>query len=330
MAIVVDSELMANPNPLEPLCVVPPTHSARGLSASKVADSTESSTSETKLLVLICVVPPIQTGQGAFVSEVTVSTEPATKEAYGTLPNVFDNVEEYICVNGKGLYIDVPPIPSTDGAEPSVPTQTYGPSETFGVAEPYAEVEVNDDDSNELNVLHNLEMPIPTRYITKCKHIGCKWRIHASKLHDDRIIQRLSFPHECPTTKLMEGKMASQGWIADRLSDWLKKNPQRGPKDAKEKLEEKYEIKVKYSKAWLGVYVALDQIHGKYEENFQLLFNWKAEIEKKSPDGFLNGCKPYIGVDATRLTEIEAAPRKRYYLLILHKLCIANYHVANM
>lgn len=28
--------------------------------------------------------------------------------------------------------------------------------------------------------------------------------------------------------------------------------------------------------------------------------------------------------------EIEAAPRKRYYLLILHKLCIANYHVANM
>lgn len=160
MAIVVDSELMANPNPLEPLCVVPPTHSARGLSASKVADSTESSTSETKLLVLICVVPPIQTGQGAFVSEVTVSTEPATKEAYGTLPNVFDNVEEYICVNGKGLYIDVPPIPSTDGAEPSVPTQTYGPSETFGVAEPYAEVEVNDDDSNELNVLHNLEMPV--------------------------------------------------------------------------------------------------------------------------------------------------------------------------
>jgi len=27
----------------------------------------------------------------------------------------------------------------------------------------------------------------------------------------------------------------------------------------------------------------MDQIHGKYEESFQLLFNWGAQIEKVSP-----------------------------------------------
>ena len=75
--------------------------------------------------------------------------------------------------------------------------------------------------------------------------------------------------------------------------------------------------------------LALDQIHGKYEESFQLLFNWAAQIEQSSPgsivqievervekkqrfrrifvalkpciDGFLEGCRPFIGVDASYL-----------------------------
>jgi hypothetical protein len=75
--------------------------------------------------------------------------------------------------------------------------------------------------------------------------------------------------------------------------------------------------------------VALDQMHGSYEDSFPLLFNWKAEVEQKSPgsiieiellknenkyhfnrmfvafkpciDGFLAGCRPYVGVDSTAL-----------------------------
>ena len=77
--------------------------------------------------------------------------------------------------------------------------------------------------------------------------------------------------------------MATQGWCADRLADWLKKNPKKGASDCKEKLEGDYGIQLKYSKAWSGMKVALEQIHGKYEESFQLLFNWAAQIEKVSP-----------------------------------------------
>jgi len=49
-------------------------------------------------------------------------------------------------------------------------------------------------------------------------------------------IKVLPAEHNCPTSKLVEGKMATQGWVADRLSDWVKKNPHKGTKEAKEKL----------------------------------------------------------------------------------------------
>src|SRR6266542_1736460 len=124
--------------------------------------------------------------------------------------------------------------------------------------------------------------------------------------------------------------MATQDWFADRIGDWIKRNPKKGAKDANEKVESEYGVKLKYSKAWSGMKLALEQIHGKYEDRFQYLFNWKAEIELRSPgsiveinlqkvgkkkyfkrifvalkpciDGFLAGCRPYMGVDSTMLT----------------------------
>ena len=123
--------------------------------------------------------------------------------------------------------------------------------------------------------------------------------------------------------------MASQGWCADRLGDWVKKNPTKRAKEAKEKLKGDFGIKLKYSKAWSGLKVALDKVHGTYEESFQLLFNWAAQLKQSSPgshvdielekigkkyrfkrvfvalkpciDRFLAGCRPFIGVDASFL-----------------------------
>jgi len=65
-------------------------------------------------------------------------------------------------------------------------------------------------------------------------------------------IKVLPAQHNCPSTKLVEGKMTSH-----RLTDWLKKNPSKGPKAAKEKVEEDYGIKLKYSKAYSGMQLAL-------------------------------------------------------------------------
>jgi hypothetical protein len=49
-------------------------------------------------------------------------------------------------------------------------------------------------------------------------------------------IKTLPFEHNCPTQKLSNCKMASLGWIADRIGDWGKKNPGVGAKDARAKL----------------------------------------------------------------------------------------------
>jgi hypothetical protein len=123
--------------------------------------------------------------------------------------------------------------------------------------------------------------------------------------------------------------MVSQGWCVDRLGEWVKKNPTKGAKEAKEKLESDFGIKLKYSKSWSSLKVALEQIHGKYEESFKLLFNWVAQLEEASHgshveievdkddnenrfkrifvalkpcvDGFLAGCRPFVGVDASFL-----------------------------
>jgi len=43
--------------------------------------------------------------------------------------------------------------------------------------------------------------------------------------------------------------MASQSWCADRLVDWIKKHPTKHAKECREKLEDDYSIKLKYSKA---------------------------------------------------------------------------------
>jgi hypothetical protein len=113
------------------------------------------------------------------------------------------------------------------------------------------------------------------------------------------------------------------------LGDWLKKNPTKQASECRDKLETDFGIKLKYSKAWSGMKVAMDKLHGTYEESFQLLFNWALQIKQVSPgsiveidlekiedkyrfsrmfvalrpcvDGFLTGCRPFIGIDASYL-----------------------------
>ena len=62
-------------------------------------------------------------------------------------------------------------------------------------------------------------------------------------------IKKLPFVHECSSTKLLDGRMATQGWVADRLGDWLKANPTATAKEAQSKLQGDYSIKLRYSKA---------------------------------------------------------------------------------
>jgi hypothetical protein len=127
---------------------------------------------------------------------------------------------------------------------------------------------------------------------------------------------------------MVDGKIVSQSWVSDRVVDWLRKDTSVGAKEVKNKLKEDFHVKVMYGKAWSGRQAALEQIHGLWEESFQILFNFKYELERRSPgsiieidceeidnkmlfskifvalrpcvDEFLKG--RYLGVDSTHLT----------------------------
>ena len=171
------------------------------------------------------------------------------------------------------------------------------------------------------------------RYRGCCKVKKCPWRIHASQLQDERTWQIKKMPnkHYCKSTSKVEKNcMANQFWVRDRVIQWLRQDPTIGASALKNKLEEKYLIKLSYWIVYNGRGLALDEIFGKWEDSFHYTFAFKAEIERKAPgsiveielekvgskmrfsrmfvalrpciDGFKNGCRPYLAIDSTALT----------------------------
>jgi len=137
--------------------------------------------------------------------------------------------------------------------------------------------------------------------------------------------------HRCAGTGNLEKNcMATNHWVKDRVINWLREDPTIQPKALRKQLEEKYNIKVSKYVVWDGRQMALDEILGGWEDSFVHVFSWKREVEKRCPgsvveiewelvnekrrfcrmfvalkpciDGFLNGCRPYLGIDSTVLT----------------------------
>jgi hypothetical protein len=103
-----------------------------------------------------------------------------------------------------------------------------------------------------------------------------------------------------------------------------------GPAALHDKLKKKYSVDVPYYRVVRGKLRALDMIYGKWDESYDLLPTYQAQLLRSVPvsvveleteehngdvcflrffvalkpciDGFLQGCRPYIAMDATHLT----------------------------
>ncbi|KAK1618945.1 hypothetical protein QYE76_024462 [Lolium multiflorum] len=144
--------------------------------------------------------------------------------------------------------------------------------------------------------------------------------------------------HRCPPRggePEVKTKLAKTRWLADIILDWLRETPSLGPTALKKKMLEKFQIIVPYMRMFYAKEMALDKINGPWNESFQLLYTSKAEVEMASPSsivaidkhtipykfksgkvmhkkcfrrafvcfkacwkGFLDGCRPYLAVDA--------------------------------
>ncbi|KAK3130033.1 hypothetical protein QOZ80_6BG0488050 [Eleusine coracana subsp. coracana] len=186
-------------------------------------------------------------------------------------------------------------------------------------------------------ILNEIELAVSysesTRYRAYCKGKKCKWRIHASQQQDGKtwMIKKIPIKHYYRSTSKVENNcMANQFWVRDRVIGWLRDDPSLGPTALLRKLEEKYLIKLSYWIVFNRRCLALDEILGKWDNRFDYAFAFKAELEKKCPgsivdidyelvgckyrfskmfialkpciDGFVNGCRPYLGVDSTVLS----------------------------
>lgn len=63
----------------------------------------------------------------------------------------------------------------------------------------------------------------------------------------------------------------------------LKKKPGLGAKEVKEVLEDKYKIVIPYQTVWYGRQRATDKLFGKWDDSFDWLYRFKAEVELRSP-----------------------------------------------
>ena len=144
--------------------------------------------------------------------------------------------------------------------------------------------------------------------------------------------------HTCPSVNRRKRlKSAKSRWVADAVKTWVLEDSEVGPTELQKNLKKKYGLAVPYMRVFYGKQMALDNIYGKWVDSFQLLYTFKAEVEKASPgsvvtidkhtvqyklngksrqkecfrrvfvsfkacwQGFLNGCRPYLAVDATAL-----------------------------
>ncbi|CAO2043102.1 unnamed protein product [Urochloa humidicola] len=169
-----------------------------------------------------------------------------------------------------------------------------------------------------------------SRFRGYCKANGCPWIIRARTQADGCVrVQINSSIHHCASRSRVLGTMANQAWVAERAIPLLKKEPGMGAREIGDALQDKYKIQIHYQTVWYGRQRAADKLFGKWDDSFDWLYRFKAEVELRSPgsiveihtvkvdekehfsrffcafkgsiDGFKNGCRPYISIDSTAL-----------------------------
>lgn len=173
-----------------------------------------------------------------------------------------------------------------------------------------------------------------SRFTAKCASEGCPWRIHAAKLPGlpTFTIRTIYEEHTCGGISHLGHQQASVQWVADSVEQRLREDPDCKPKDILEEIHRVHGITLSYKQAWRGKERFLAALRGSFEEDYRLLPQYCDQIRRTNPGsialvygnpadncferlfvsfqasiyGFLNACRPLIGLDR--------APLKSKYL----------------
>ncbi|KAJ7972697.1 MuDR family transposase [Quillaja saponaria] len=168
-----------------------------------------------------------------------------------------------------------------------------------------------------------------TRFTAKCASEGCPWRIHAAKLPGvpTFTIRTVHESHTCVGITHLGHQQASVQWVADSVEQSLRENPNYKPKEILEEIHRVHGIALSYKQAWRGKERIMAAVRGSFEEDYRLLPQYCDQIRRSNPGsialiygnpvdscfqrlfisyqasiyGFLNACRPLIGLDRVPL-----------------------------
>lgn len=168
-----------------------------------------------------------------------------------------------------------------------------------------------------------------TRFTAKCASEGCPWRIHAAKLPGvpTFTIRTIHESHTCGGIHHLGHQQASVQWVANSVEQRLRENPNCKPKEILEEIHRVHGITLSYKQAWRGKERIMAAMRGSFEEGYRLLPPYCEQLKRTNPGsiasvygnptdncfqrlfisfqasiyGFLNACRPLLGLDRTYL-----------------------------
>ncbi|XP_052192308.1 uncharacterized protein LOC127801338 [Diospyros lotus] len=168
-----------------------------------------------------------------------------------------------------------------------------------------------------------------TRFTAKCASEECPWRIHAAKLPGvpTFTIRTIHEAHTCGGIGHLGHQQASVQWVANSVEQRLRENPNYKPKEILEEIHRVHGITLSYKQAWRGKERIMAAMRGSFEEGYRLLPQYCDQVKRTNPAsiasvygnptdscfqrlfisyqasiyGFVNACRPLLGLDRTFL-----------------------------
>ncbi|KAK1570739.1 hypothetical protein Q3G72_006431 [Acer saccharum] len=175
-------------------------------------------------------------------------------------------------------------------------------------------------------VLHRVKND-NVRQTYKCLGDGCRWRAHGSRMIDNMtfMIKTLVDEHECH--RVYNNNEAKVKWIASKFENLVKTNPSIDIKVLGDLLRENYRVSVDVQRLYNAKKKALAGLAKDHAKCFGLLRRYAYMVNQTNPRsavhictqdpqptfqrmflsfeaqklGFLEGCRPFIGVDGCHL-----------------------------
>ncbi|KAK9290736.1 hypothetical protein L1049_008912 [Liquidambar formosana] len=170
-----------------------------------------------------------------------------------------------------------------------------------------------------------------TRVTVKCAGEGYQWRIHASPTPDNCnfVVRTLKDEYSC--IRSTTNKNASSSWIAKKFASCIKNNPEMKLSGMRNELLEEYGVAVHPMRLYRAKRKCMDAIEGNHREyygkfpvnadvvryhNPESLLKLQCERLHMTSNpsfknffvcleamktGFINGCRPFLGLDGCHL-----------------------------